>query len=218
MNIIVIGGGKVGYYLAKTLLEHGHKPIIIERDKDICKNVADNLDIPIIYGDGSTTNALENADISSADTLIAVTGKDEDNLIACQLAKRKYGIKKTVARVNNPKNKDIMKQLGVDIPVSGTDNIARAIEHEVDTAKIKQLMALDGGDVTLSEAILPDDFKYDGKRLVEIKIPEDSIIVSITRGENFIIPRGNTQIMSGDKIVVICKTESLHNFSKMLGL
>lgn len=218
MNIIVVGGGKVGYYLAKTLIEHGHKPIIIERDKDICKSVADNLDIPIIYGDGSTTEALENADISTADALIAVTGKDEDNLIACQLAKRKYNIAKTVARVNNPKNKDIMKRLGVDIPVSGTDNIARSIEHEVDTSKIKQLMALDGGDVSLSEVVLPDDFKYDGKRLVEIKIPEDSIIVSITRDENFIIPRGNTQIMSGDKIVVICKTESLHNFSKSLGL
>jgi len=127
MTVIVVGGGKVGFYLARTLMEHGHKPRIIEESKETCARIANDLDIPIFCGDGSTIEALQNAGIEEADALISVTGKDENNLIACQLAKKEFHVKRTVARVNNPKNMSIMKQLGVDIPISSTDNIARLL-------------------------------------------------------------------------------------------
>lgn len=218
MKVIVVGGGKVGYYLAQTLMDHGHKPIIIERDKELCLHVANELDIPVINGDGTSPSLLEDADIQHADALIAVTGKDEDNLIACQLAKRRYKVGRTVARVNNPKNKKVMKELGVDIPVCSTDSIARLLEREVDTSAIKELIALNRGEVTLSELELPEDFTLAGMALSEIRLPVESVVVSITRGEEFIIPRGNTILQPKDRIIVIARNEVIHKLSEVLGL
>lgn len=109
MNVIVIGGGKVGFYLCKTLLEHGHQPLIIEKNKRTCEYASTQLDIPTINADGSTIEALTAANASRSDAVIAVTGLDQDNLISCQLAKEIFHVPKTVARVNNPKNAAVMK-------------------------------------------------------------------------------------------------------------
>ena len=160
MKVIVVGGGKIGFYLTRTLLEHGHEPVLIEKDPDVCLRVANSLDLPVIQGDGTVLDTLENAGIRGCDALIGVSGQDENNLVACQLAKRYFGVKRTVARVNNPKNLPVMKQLGVDIPISSTDNIARLLEHEVDTAVIKVLMSLNRGEASLSELELPSHYKF----------------------------------------------------------
>lgn len=218
MNVIVVGGGKVGFYLAKTLIEHGHKPVIIERCKHTCTMLANQLDIPIILGDGSLIETLKSAQIEHADTLIAVTGKDEDNLITCQLAKKLFKVKRTVARVNNPKNAEVLKQLGVDIPVSSTDHIARLIEREIDTSAIRQLIALERGEASLSEMCIPHSFKHHGVKLSDLRLPEESVIVSITRDGNLIIPRGNTQVLSDDKIIIIAKNKVLHEIGRVFGL
>ncbi len=218
MKVIIVGGGKVGYYLAKTLLEHGHSPVIIEKNKEVCTHIADDLDIPVINGDGSTINVLESADILEAEALISVTGQDEDNLIACQLAKKRFHVKRTVARVNNPKNATVMKQLGVDIPISSTDNIARLLEREVDTSAIKQLVPLNRGIASLNELQIPSNYKLHGVRLSELRLPEESIIVSISRDGELIIPRGNTQILSDDKILVVVQNKVVHDLSKALCL
>ncbi|MFA9381742.1 MAG: TrkA family potassium uptake protein [Acetanaerobacterium sp.] len=218
MTVIVVGGGKVGYYLAKTLLEHGHEANIIELDRELCHRIANDLDIPVVCGDGTTIHVLNEAGAQDADALISVTGQDENNLVACQIAKRSFGIKRTVARVNNPKNAKIMKDLGVDIPISSTDNIARLIEREVDTAAIKQLMQLNRGETSLSEIELPQDFKFSGKKLMELRMPEESVVVSISRGDQIIIPRGNTMLLAGDKIMVISKNSVLHALCRKFGL
>ncbi len=218
MTVIVVGGGKVGYYLAKTLLEHGHEPKIIELDRELCHRMANDLDVTVICGDGTTIHALEEAGAHEAEALIGVTGQDENNLVACQIAKRSFGIKRTVARVNNPKNVKVMKALGVDIPISSTDNIARLLEREVDASAIKQLMSLNRGETSLSEIDLPPDFKHSGKRLAELKMPEESVIVSISRGDQIIIPRGNTTLYAGDKVIIICKNSVLHTLCRHFGL
>lgn len=181
MNVIVVGGGKVGYYLTKTLMEHGHGPHLIENSRYLCKQLANDLDVPVFHGDGTTIEALEAVGTGEADALIAVTGHDQDNLIACQLAKRKFGVERTVARVNNPKNAAVMKQLGVDIPISSTDNIARLLEREVDTAAIKQLLALNRGQASLSELQMPARYKRHGVKLMDLDLPAESVIVTITR-------------------------------------
>lgn len=218
MTVIVVGGGKVGYYLAKTLLDHGHEPKIIELDRELCHRIANDLDVTVICGDGTTIHALEEAGAHDAEALIGVTGQDENNLVACQIAKRSFGIKRTVARVNNPKNVKVMKALGVDIPISSTDNIARLLEREVDASAIKQLMSLNRGETSLSEIDLPPDFKHSGKRLAELKMPEESVIVSISRGDQIIIPRGNTTLYAGDKVIIICKNNVLHTLCRHFGL
>lgn len=218
MNVVVVGGGKVGFYLVDTLLEHGHTPTVIEKDKELCLKIANELDIPVICDDGSSLDALESAGTAHADALICVTGNDEDNLVICQLAKKCFNVPRTVARVNNPKNASIMKHLGVDIPISSTDSIARIIEREVDTCAIRQLMSLNRGQASLVEFQLPQNYRLHGITLLEIPLPEESIVVSITRDGELIIPRGTAKLLSGDKLIVICKDTVIHELSKVLGI
>ncbi len=218
MKVIVVGGGKIGFYLAQTLLEHGHEPVLIEKDAQTCHRIANSLDLPVILGDGTVLDTLESAGIRECDALIGVSGQDECNLVSCQLAKRYFGVGRTVAKVNNPKNLSVMKQLGVDIPISSTDNIARLLEHEVDTAAIKQLMNLNRGEASLSELELPKNFKFHGKMLSQLNLPVESIVVSIFRDGSLIIPRGNTQLLSGDRMVVLCKSQTMHELCRQLEL
>lgn len=218
MNVVVVGGGKVGFYLSQTLLNHGHKPFVIEKSRMLCTEVANKLDIPVICGDGTTIETLEHAHADKADALIAVTGKDQDNLVACQLAKKRFKIPKTIARVNNPKNMAVMKSFGVDIAISSTDNIAKLLEREVDTAEIKQLLSINSGEASISEIIVPDNYIHNGKTLLELKLPEQFVIVSVIRNSKLLIPRGNTQIFSGDKVIILCENSGVHDLGKALGL
>lgn len=210
MQVCIVGGGKVGFYLAKTLLEHDHDPIVVEPSQEACERIANSLDIPVIVGDGTSAEVLEMAGCGNCHSLIAVTGQDENNLVACQLAKKVFKCKRTVARVNNPKNADVLKTLGVDITVSSTSNIVRILEREVETTAIRHLLNLAGGTASLVEIFLPDNFRYEGRSLTEIPIPENFNIVSITRNNEFIIPRGATKLFSQDKLVCVCLDEALH--------
>lgn len=215
MRICIIGGGKLGYYLAKTLHEHGHMPIIIEEDAHTCKRIADELDMPVIHGDGTKPEILATADLSKCHALVAVTGQDENNLIACELAKQVYKVKKTVARVNNPKNAPVLKALGVDIVVSSTDNIARLIEREVETAAMCQLLSLAGGTASLTEINIPEAFEDDGKTLAQLKTPSNMTVVSVMRGDAFLIPNGDTRIHIGDKVMVLAANEAFPALAKL---
>ena len=218
MRICIVGGGKIGFYLAKTLQEHGHSPIVIEENEKTCQRLANGLDVPVIHGDGTLLEILRMADISKCSALVGVTGRDENNLIACQLAKKVFNVKKTVARVNNPKNAPVLKQLGVDIAISSTDNIARMIEREVETDAVRHVMSIAGGDASLTEVLLPENFKYHNKTLAELYMPEDVVIIFITRGQELIIPRGSTTIEAGDKVVCVAKDTAFHDLASHWGI
>lgn len=217
MKVIVVGGGKVGYYLSKSLLEHNHEPSIIEINKQKCARLANNLDIPVFSGDGTMAMVLSLAGIEEADVLVSVTGQDQNNLIACQLAKNKFNVPKTIARINNPKNSYIFKKLGVDISISTTDNISNMIEKEVDVSEIKQLASLNRGKASIIEFEIPKDFKFEGITLIDFPVPEDCIIVTISRDGELIIPRGNTKIFAGDVLVMIVKDEAVHEVGELFG-
>ena len=216
MKVTIIGGGKVGYYLVRTLIEHDHEPTVIERDKSVCEHIANEMDIPIICGDATKLEILEAAEVQESGALVSVTGSDETNLIVCQLAKKKFGVAKTVAKSNNPKNVAVMQALGIDNVINSTDSIASLIEREVDTSRIKQVLSLDRGEVTLFEVQLPPDYIYDGKMLMEIKLPVLFNIVSITRGGCMIIPRGQSMLKSGDKLLVISETNAVRELKSVL--
>lgn len=216
MKVTIVGGGKVGYYLVRTLIEHGHEPTVIEENRAVCEHIANEMDIPIICGDATRMEVLENADISHSQALVSITGSDETNLIVCQLAKKKYGIPKTVAKSNNPKNVSAMQALGIDNVINSTDSIASLIEREVDTSRIKQLISLNRGEVTLFEINLPHDYAYDGKMLMDIKLPVLFNIVSITRNGCVIIPRGQSMLKSGDKLLVISETKVVKEIKSVL--
>ncbi|MEG0090610.1 MAG: NAD-binding protein [Oscillospiraceae bacterium] len=215
MKLCIIGGGKVGFHLAKTLIANGHSPIIIEENKHLCEKIANSLDIRVVHGDGTNLDIMELANINHYHAVIAVTGLDENNLIACQLAKKVFGVKRTIARVNNPKNTEIMKHLGVDLAVSTTDNIARILGREAETEQIRQLMSLDGGTTSLTEVIIPDAFPFAKMTLKDMPVPDDVVIVSIQRKGELIVPRGTTTIEFGDTILVMAKNTAFHNLTSL---
>lgn len=215
MKVTVAGGGKVGYYLVSTLLEHGHEPTLIEKSRSVCERIAGEMDIPIICGDAARLEVLENAGIKNSQALVSVTGSDETNLIVCQLAEKKYGVPKTVAKSNNPKNAAAMQALGIDNVISSTDSIVSLIEREVDTSLVKQVLSLNGG-AALFEVDLPTDYACDGKMLNEIKLPETFNIVSITRNGCTIIPRGKSMLKSGDRLLVISGSNAVKELKTVL--
>ncbi len=201
MNIVIAGGGNVGYYLAKTLHQYKHKIAVIESKKNLCEKIANELRITVVNGDGTNIDHLTECLVDKADTFIAVTGKDENNLIACQLAKRNFGVRRTIARVNNPKNIDIFEKLGVDIALSSTSVIADLIEQEVDFMGMKTLMKLKGGKVALSEITITASSPVVNKSLKEITIPKDCVLISVIREDSVVIPKGDTVLLDGDFII-----------------
>lgn len=207
MFIVIVGGGKVGYYLIKSLLPQDHQIVVIEPITEICHKIANELNIPVINGDGTDIAKLTQINLSKADIFIAVTGKDEDNLIACQLAKKNFGVRRTIARVNNPKNITVFERLGVDIAVSSTSIITDLIEQEVDTSGIKTILKLKKGKIVLLEIDVSIGHGVCGKSLKDIVLPKDCVFISIIREDEIIIPNGFTIIKSGDCIIAATSKE-----------
>ena len=208
MNIVIIGGGKVGYYLAKTLLSFDHKVSVIEMKRDICEKLADELNIPVYHGDATKIDILKNAETSKADILIAVTGQDEENLLACQLAKSNFRVEKTIARVNNPKNINVFLKLGVDIPVSSTTVISDMIEQEVDYAGMKTLTSVKNNKIVVSEIEIRKTSPIFNKSVAEIKMPEDCQLVSVIKNDEVLRPNEQLVLLEGDSVIVVSDSES----------
>lgn len=208
MNIVIIGGGKVGYYLAKTLLSFRHKISVIELNREVCRKVADELNIPVYHGDATKIDILKNAETSKANIVIAVTGQDEDNLIACQLAKNNLRVEKTIARVNNPKNVNVFLKLGVDIPVSSTMIITDLIEQEVDYAGMKTLTSVKNNKIVVSEIVIKKTSPVFNKTVMDIKMPKDCQLVSVIKNEEVLRPRGHLVLLEGDSVIVVSDSEN----------
>ncbi len=217
MKIIIMGGGKLGFHLAMNMLERKYDVRLIERDRIKCKRLANNLDVEIIHGDGTELDVLENANTRDADCFIAVTGTDQDNLVACQLAKREFHVKKVIARANNPRNMKALHTLGADIAVSSTEIITRLIEQEVDVAEMHLLATLNKGRAGICAITLPENTALDGKMLKDLVLPKGSLIISVVRGENMVIPNGFTVIHAGDEIVAVCEGQSQKQLMRALG-
>lgn len=216
MKAIIVGGGKVGFYLAKTLLEHSYSVTVIESDKEQSRYCANNLDAEVSCGNGTTVEALKACEADKADCVIAVMGKDESNLVCCQIAKHKFGVEKTIAKVNNPKNTEALKDLGVDIVISATDNIIQLLEHEVDLSAMKKLLPLDGEEASLMEITIPKNYPLEGTPLMELQIPHSCNLACISRGGRTIIPRGKTTLCSGDIVLAVMMNSQEKELRKAL--
>ena len=208
VNIVVAGGGKVGYHLVKKLVKDGHNVALIEKDKARCELIALEVDAMVINGDGCDINILEQAGIAKSVVFAAVTGSDEDNFVACQLAKTGYNVVRTVARVNNPNNEALFSELGVDVPVNSTTIIAKIIEEEVSLDDFINLLSFKKGKISLVRVDLDEQSPVVGKMIKEIVLPSNSVLVTILRGGDIIIPRGETILTSGDDVIAITSVEN----------
>ena len=203
MKTIIIGGGKIGYYLFKTLKERGYKVTIIERDKETCMKIAEDFNADVIWGDGTNLEVLKDAGIEEAEIIAAVTGTDEENLVICQIAKLSFNSKRTIARVNNPKNTTMFKNLGIDNTVCSTEVIANLIEYAFDKDDYRIISTLERGSMVLAELLIKENNLWCNKRVKDLILPEECVFVSVLRGESVIYPRGDTQILPNDKVVII---------------
>ncbi len=206
MRVIVAGGGKVGYYLAKTLRDRSHRVVLIELDPARATALAEQLPgLTVIQGDATDPVTMVDATVEEADTLAAVTGLDEENLIICQLAKRKFGLRRVIARVSNPKNQHVLQELGVDHVVSSTTIIADLIERELAREVVRTLLTFHHGDMTILELDLPRKSPAVGRAVRELAahLPSDSVLVSVIRGESVIFPRGDTVLETGDAVLAL---------------
>jgi len=208
MYIIIIGAGKIGFHLAQKLIHDKHSVTVIEKDKERCEGVSQNLDTMVINGDGCDPKYLEDAEVGRADVFVAVTADDEDNLISCQLAKEVFGVRRTVARVNNPKNEHIFTELGVDVPVNSTTIIAKIIEEEASFEDFINLMTFKRGKLALVRVDLGGESPVINKRVKDVVLPENSVLVSIVRGDSIIVPKGETLLNKGDDVVALTSIEN----------
>lgn len=207
MNIVIVGGGKVGFFLAERLAEKNYVTLI-EKDPHIARQVSGNSNILTIEGDGCRLEVLVQAGIRNADVVAAVTGADEDNLIICQLAKDVFNVKRTVARINDPKNEKTFARLGVDVAVDSTAIIAKIIEEEVSLEDITNLFAFKKGNLSLIRIDLPETSPVLNKSLKEITLPLDTALVAVLRSNSLLIPKADFRFCPGDEVIAITKVEN----------
>lgn len=208
MYVIIVGGGKVGYYLAKELVDQGHEVLVIERDRRTAERVAEELGSVVIAGDGCEASTLEEAGTGRAEAFIAVTGDDEDNLVACQVARIKFEVPRTIARINNPKNEEIFKTLGIDITVSATQVIMEHIQQEFPDHPPIHLMTLRNRGLEVVEVRIPPGARIVGKKVKDITLPPESIlslVISDRRGP--IVPNGDTVLEADDEVVAVTRVD-----------
>ncbi len=211
MKTIIIGGGKIGYNLYKTLRERGRQVTVIERDKDTCMRIAEDMNADVILGDGTELDVLKDAGIDDADIVAAVTGSDEENLVICQIAKLGFNSMKTIARVNNPKNTIMFKNLGIDNTVCSTEVIANLIEYSLNNEDYRIVNPIGRGSMVLVELSIKEDNPWCNKVIKELVLPNECVFVSVIRQDDVIYPKGDTQILCNDKILTVTNNLALSN-------
>lgn len=204
MYMIIIGGGSVGYHLCKALLKDGHEVLVLDKDTTKCENFEDELGSVCVRGDGCEVATLAEAGVSRAEVFIAATDEDEDNLVACQIAKHKFGVPRTIARVNDPKNEEIFRKLGIDCPISVTNLILEHIEEKIPTHPLIHLLTVGEEKVEIVEIKVLEGSKPVGRSVKELSLPSDSILALLIRnGQKPQVPTADTILEVNDRIIAL---------------
>lgn len=206
MYIIVVGGGKVGQNLVKLLLAEGHEVLLIEKDRTKIPALTAEFGEAVMEGNGSRVGILRQGGANRVDVLVAVTGQDEDNLVICQIAKAVFKCPRAIARVNDPSNEELFASLGIDATVSSTRLIDSLIEEQVQAEDmVIPLVTLRTGGLEIIELELCRSSVLVGKKIREIDLPEGAIFTSIIRGDKLIIPKEDTELIAGDRVIALVK-------------
>src|ERR687890_802625 len=207
MFVLVVGGGKVGYYLTKELIGSGHEVVLMEKDRVRADQIADEIGSVVVAHDGCEGKYLAEAGANRADIVAAVTGDDEDNLVICQMAKHHFDVPRTIARVNNPKNEGLFRHLGVDELISPTRMILGSIEQDIPVHELLHLAALGENELELIEAHLHADSPAVGRAPKDLDIPDGCSLFAVIRGGVATPLRPDTVMLEGDKVIAIGKQE-----------
>lgn len=217
MYIIVVGGGRVGYHLAKALLAEGHEVLVIEKDRSRVEFICSELGSICILGDGCEATVQSEAGTSRADMLISVTGDDEDNLVACQVAKHKFRVPRTIARSSNPKNEILFRQMGIDVTVNSTNVIMEYIQQEVPTHILTHLLTIRERGLELVDIKIPADSKSVGKKIKDITLPASSVLtLIIRRDQKPLLASPDIVIQNGDQIIALTSSGTEEQLTESL--
>jgi len=203
MYVVIVGAGKVGWNLARELIQKRHEVTLVESDLQRYSVVEEELEHSVQYGDGSELWVLERAGIERSDLVIAVTGDDEDNILISQVAREKYAVERIVARCNNPRNLQHFELLGIKPAVSATDLILRLIEHEVPKYGLVHLLDLPQERLEIIELEVGPGAAGAGKKVKELGLPDGSLVISILRDGQGFVPSGDSLVQEGDEVLVV---------------
>jgi trk system potassium uptake protein TrkA len=216
MYVIIAGGGKVGYYLAQHLLSEGHEVLLIERNPERVAEINDVMGAVAIIGDAAEASTLAAAGAPRSDVVVAVTGEDEDNLVICQVAREKFHVARTIARVNNPKNENLFRMLGVDVTVSQTNYILNLIEQAIPDRSFIHLLSLRHEDMAIVDAKVSETSAVAHRAIAEIELPPNTAITAIARGPNLIVPGPATEVLPGDDIIAVAHQDQEDELRRLL--
>lgn len=209
MYFVIVGGGRVGYYLAKELLDQDHEVVIIEKNAAIVAGIIEDLGSIAYRGDGCETYVLGEVGTNRADMMIAVTGDDEDNLVTCQVAKHLFQVPRTIARIRNPRNETIFKKLGIDVTINNTNIILENIEEQVPTHKLTHLLELREQGLEIVEVKIPANSSSVGLPVKKLQLPPGTVLsLVIRKSRKPIVPSGSTVIQAEDQVVAVTSRES----------
>lgn len=218
MNVLVAGGGKVGRQLARLFRDAGHSVIVVEVRAEHVENVmALGEQVVVHHGDATDPGTLAVAGASGADLFVAVTGSDEANMLSCYLASAHFGIRRTIARVNDPRNEYLFTpEYGCGAAISYSDIIARMVLEETSFGDVVTLLKLRRGQLSLVEGEVHEGSPLGGKTLAEAHLPEDIVIVAVLRGNQTLLARGQTRIQTGDRLVALNSRDSEEAFRDLI--
>ncbi len=207
MNVIIIGGDETVYFLTKQFLKRDYEVTIVHADRLRSQELADRTEATVVFGDGSDIDILRQCGAHSADVLVSMTAKDQDNLIACQVAQDQFGIPQVIAIVNDPDNKDVFRQLGVKMVFSPTEIIGTIIDQETAFTDITGLLPLAEGRLQFTDVRIDEHSLAIGKSLTKLPLAAGALIIGVIRGDEVFVPHGSTEIQAGDHLLVISDTE-----------
>jgi trk system potassium uptake protein TrkA len=219
MFVIIVGGGRTGAQLARTLLAEGHQIVLVEERPQIIERLFQELpENTVVQGDGSSPTVLERAGIRRAEVLAAVTSEDEANLVIATLGRFEFGVPRIIARVNNPMNAWLFTaDMGVDVALNQADILAKLIAEEMSLGDMTTLLKLRKGEFSIIEEKVHPEASVVGKSLKEIQLPAQSRVVVILRKGKMIIPEGNTILQAVDELICIVHSSNLKELAKLLG-
>jgi trk system potassium uptake protein TrkA len=217
MYMILVGGGNVGLQLAKRLLARNHEVLVVERDprqsQRLCSLIGEEN---VFLGDGCEMMMQKEAGFGRADVVVAVTGEDEDNLVVCQMAKQVWNVDRVVARINDPSHETIFAQIGIDDTVSATGIIYSLIEQQITPDVLLPVGALNRGDVEVVEVQLSSRSPVANMKVRDIKLPPQTMIVWLLRGEQGLMVDGDTILEVRDTIVALVPRSSAEDLKQTL--
>jgi len=218
MKILIVGGGVVGSFLAHIFMD-SNEVSLIEKEPDRAAFLQEKLPgVRLVIEDGCEPWVLEYGGVKEADLVLAVTGDDEDNLVVSYLSKFEYDVPKVIARVNNPLNNWLFNpSWGVDVGVSSPDIIAKIVEEEVTLGEVVTLIKLRSSDIALVEITIPPDCPVLDTALAELELPPETLLVTVVRGDAMMIPRADTTLKAGDKVLAITNVNNQERLNRLLG-